>query len=453
MTDEQTNEAGIPGIQELSTRADEEIDRILNDAARDVQSLAIPELERLAAGEELRVARAAARALGLVRDVAAADALVRIRASSEDRDVRKEAGRSLHKLRSVGVQPTAKAAADEERFVALKPAKRIERALATRYDARGSRFLATAVRPPGGRLFSLAWMLDENVGIKEVNAAPMSKREFGEWVELVREHDEVLDVDTEHARFLVNEAVQTTRKAGGGLPDDYLIYRDAVRGMPEAPRRPIIYEKMSPDEIVQDADALSTSGRLLDLRECRWRLEPERMIPYHERVLAALDSVIVTSEIVREERLAKVVDEVIAAEFTPEVAEKYRRRLEETAYLLLLKGQEKQARSAFAAALALAARKAPRAIPFVVELVERSLGLVAEGTPEARELARREAERERTSLVKPVFRSRTIEGMYDELRDDYAREGLYDYDEDEEEEGEEEDRPLVIDPRDPRQMR
>lgn len=453
MTDEQTNGAGIAAIQELPTRSEEEIDRILNDAAHGMRSAAVPELERLAAGDEVRVARAAARALGLVRDVSAADALVRIQASSQDKGVRKEAGRSLHKLRSVGVQPTVRVAAGEERLVAPTPVERIERALVTRYDAWGQRFLATAVRPPGWHRFNLGWMLSESVGVKDVSATPMSKREFTGWVKFVRERDEVLDIETEHARFLINEAVEATHKAGGSLPDYYLVYQDAVTGMPEAPERPIIYEKLNPDEIAQDTKALSASGHLLDLRECRWRLTPETMTPYHERVLTAVESVIVTSEIVREERLAKVINEVIATEFTPEVAERYRRRLEETAYLLLLKGQEEQARSAFATALALAAGKSPQAIPFVVELVERSLGLVPPGTPEAQELARRKAERERASLVKPIFRSRTIEGMYDEIRDDYAREQLYDNDEDEGEDGEEEDRPQVIDPRDPRQMR
>ncbi len=475
--DTSMRESGIPAPEELEARSDEEIESILGNAARSMRAAAVPGLERLATGENPRIARAAARALSEVRDESAADALVRIQDLASSKAVRKEAGRSLHRLRSAGVHPAAGPEPAPERVPVIPvPAGRIESAFAGYYDWMGTRVLVTHVWAPArGRAF-IVWILGEDIGIDECHVFHGGKRELEELMRDAVKEMRLVEIDTEHARFLLKEAAEARREAGKEMPQGYFLYSEAVKRMPPAPTRPIIYEKMDADEIRGDASALRDSSRLLSLLfACPWGLDEEETKPYREKVLAAAKSVIYTSKTVRSERLRAIVEEAIAALFTPEVAEKYRRRLEETAYLLLLEGREKPARSALAAALAIADGKPPREIPFVEALVEGSVGVVREGTPEARRLRRLRAEIERRRMVRPLFGTATAEGIVDQaLREDEEDEGWEqgwdeDWDEDWQEEwdedwkeeeqtdtGEEEDeedRPLIIDPRDPRQLR
>ncbi len=384
----------VPGAEELSMRPDDEISTLLESAARDRGAVAVPALERLAMGSEPRVARVAARVLGLVRDPGAADALARVREDARDREVRKEAGRSLHRLRSAGVQPAARPEKRAAPPGAARLAGSIERALVTWYGHAGERVLTMLARAPAGRLLYMGWLVDEAKGIVDATVRPMSRHEFGEWEEAFRrgEHgDELVSIEPAHARFLLAEAAEVTHRAGRKLPDEYAAYRDVVEALGQPPDRPIIYERMDAAEVEKDASALAESHLLHDLRWCRWTMEPEKMKAFREKAEAVLKSVIVTSGFVRQERLDAIIDEAIAAGFTLEVARMYQRRLEETAYLLLLTGQERQARAAFAAALAIARGKPPRAIPFVVELAARSVGLFPEDSSQAREAARIDA--------------------------------------------------------------
>jgi len=477
-TEASRSEPGIPAPEELEARSDEEIDSILGNAARSMQAAAVAGLERLATGDNPRVARAAARALSEVRDESAADALVRIQDLADSKAVRKEAGRSLHRLRSAGVHPAAGPEPATKRVPVIPvPAGKVERAFAGYYDWVGTRVLATHVWAPArGRAF-IVWVLGEDFGIDDCRVFHGSKRELEEFMRDAVEEMRLVEIDTEHARFLLKEAAEARRAAAGEMPREYLLYSEAVKRMPPAPTRPIIYEKMDADEIRGDATALRDSSRLLSLLfACPWGLDDEETKPYREKAIAVAKSVIYTSKTVRNERLRAIVDEAIAALFTQEVAQKYRRRLEETAYLLLLDGREKPARSAFAAALAIADGKPLREIPFVEVLVERSIGVVREGTPEARRLRRLRAEIERHRMVRPLFGTATAEGIVDQaLREDEEDEGWEqgwdeDWDEDwqeewdedweeeeqtdtAEEEDDEEDQPLIIDPRDPRRLR
>lgn len=474
-----SGEFGIPAPEELAARSDEDMESILAKAARDMQAAAVPCLERLAAGGDHRIALAAARALGEVRDGAAAEALVRIRDVADSKGVRKEAGRSLQRLKSAGVHPAfgPGAAARHAPLVSV-PAGKVEGAFAGYYDRMGTRLLATQVWAPArGRAF-IMWILSENVGIDDCRVYQGSKRALREWTLNSMNELRLVEIDAEHARFLLKEAADARREAGKEMPQGYAVYGEAVKNMPPAPTRPIIYEKLNADEIRSDASALRDSRRLLSLQfACPWDLGEEAIKPFREKVLTAATSVIYTSSAVRSERVRGIVEEAMTAVFTPEVAERYRRRLEETAYLLLLGSRDKPARSALAAALAIADGKPLRDIPFVQALVEKSIGVARRGSREAERLRRLKAERERLRLVRPLFEPAAAEGIIDgallEGEEDGWEHGLDQEWEGDSYEGQEGDwqeegagtgqgrddrgddgRPLIIiDPRDPRQVR
>lgn len=417
-------ELAIPALNELAGYSAEEVGLILVKAARSAQAAAVPGLEQLATGDDLRLARAAVQALGEVRDESAVRVLTEIRESAQDKAVRKEAGRSLHRLRSAGVYVAEELTPVRERVPAIAaPPGRVEGAFAGYYDWTGTRLLATHVWAPGeGRAF-IAWLLKEDEGIDDCRVFRGSKRKLHEVASDLVGETKLTEIDTEHARFLMKEAGEIGRRVGREMPHGYSLYSAAVKNLPPPPARPIIYEKMDADDVRRDVAALRDSGRLLSLRSaCSWAFAEEKAKPYWARALAIADSVIYTSEAVQSERLRAVVEDAMQALFTPDVAQKYQRRLEETAYLLLLKGREKPARSAFAAAIAIADGKPPRDIPFVEALVATSIGVVLDGAPEARRLrgAQAEAERDeggRRLIVTPAFGGATTAGAAGETLD------------------------------------
>jgi hypothetical protein len=299
----------------------------------------------------------------------------------------------------------------------LARAGRIENAYVSYYDPVGIRLLIMGIRPPGRPLLRMIWAISQEKGIQDSYVTRLSKRGFEEWIDEFRlEKEGIFQIDPAHCRYVANEAYEKTSQSGTSLPDGIGIYVETVKNMPDPPERPIIYEFMEEAKAKSDPAAVLMSENLLDLVECAWRLDGERVGEYAERVVEVMSSVIVTSDIVREERLRKIVDDYIAAEFSGDMIHAYRRRLEETAYLFVLDSKMDYARSAFSVALLMNSGSNLGTIPFIRGLIERSIGIVRAGSREGKELERRMAEKERSQLVKPITQDRSREEMLREIR-------------------------------------
>jgi hypothetical protein len=402
--------------QDLSGLSNDELSEALDNVVATHGREALPDLEKLAMGSDSRVASAACYALGKAQDVSAANALLRIRESTKDKNVRKEAGHALHKLRSVGIEPEERSEPAGE-MPGLARAGRIENAYVSYYDPVGIRLLIMGIRPPGRPLLRMIWAISQEKGIQDSYVTRLSKRGFEEWIDEFRlEKEGIFQIDPAHCRYVANEAYEKTSQSGTSLPDGIGIYVETVKNMPDPPERPIIYEFMEEAKAKSDPAAVLISENLLDLVECAWRLDGERVGEYAERVVEVMSSVIVTSDIVREERLRKIVDDYIAAEFSGDMIHAYRRRLEETAYLFVLDSKMDYARSAFSVALLMNSGSNLGTIPFIRGLIERSIGIVRAGSREGKELERRMAEKERSQLVKPITQDRSREEMLREIR-------------------------------------
>ncbi len=402
--------------QDLSGLSDKELGEVLDGAIATHGFEAVPDLEKLAISSDSRVASAACCALGAIDDVSAANALLRIRESTKDKNVRKEAGHALHKLRSFGIEPEERAEPAGE-MPGLARTGKIEMAYASYYDAAGMRLLIMGIRPPGRPLFRMIWAISQEKGICDSYVTQLGKRGFEEWIDEFRmEREGIFQIDPAHCRYLANEAYEKAAQSGASLPDGIGIYLETVKNMPDPPERPIIYELMEVATAKSDSTATLMSESLLDLVECTWPLGGEKVGEYAERVVEVLSSVIVTSDIVREERLQKIVDDYIAAEFSSEIRNAYRRRLEETAYLFVLDNKMDYARSAFSVALLMKSGSDLRTIPFIRGLVGRSIGVIRADSREGKELERRMAEKERSQLVKPITQDRSRDEILREIR-------------------------------------
>jgi hypothetical protein len=402
--------------EDLSGLSDNRLGEVLDNVIATYGCEAVPDLEKLAISSDSRVATAACCALGATHDVSAANALLRIRESTKDKNVRKEAGHALHKLRSVGIEPGERSEPAGE-MPGLARTGKMENAYASYYDPLGMRLLIMGIRPPGRPLFRVIWAISQEKGIHDSYVTRLNKRGFEEWIDEFRlEKEGISQIDPAHCRYLANEAYEKTSQSGASLPDGIGIYLEAVKNMPDPPERPIIYEFLEEAREKSDSTVVLMSESLLDLVECTWRLGGEKVGEYAERVVEVLSSVIVTSDIVREERLQKIVDDYIAAEFSSEIRNAYRRRLEETAYLFVLDSKMDYARSAFSVALLMGSGGDLRTIPFIRGLVGRSIGVIRADSREGKEFERRMAEKERSQLVKPITQDRSREEMLREIR-------------------------------------
>lgn len=393
--------------QDLSGLSGKELGEVLDRAIATYGCEAVPDLEKLAISSDSHAASTACCALGTIHDVSAANALLRIRESTEDKNVRKEAGYALHKLRSVGIEPEERRETVGE-MPGLARAGKIENAYASYYDPLGIRLLIMGIRPPGRPLFRVIWAISQENGIYDSYVTRLSKRGFEEWIDEFRlEREGILQIDPAHCRYLTDEAYEKASQSGASLQDGIGIYLETVKNMPGPPERPIIYELLDEAKAKSDSTAVLTSESLLDLVECAWRIEGEKVEEYTERALEVINSIIVTSDIVREERLQKIVDDYVSAEFSGDIIHAYRRRLEETAYLFVLDSRMDYARSAFSVALLMESGGDLRSIPFIRGLVERSLGIIRADSREGKELERRMAEKERSQFVKPITQDRS----------------------------------------------
>ena len=400
----------------LSGLSDKELGEVLHNVIADYGPKAVPDLEDLASGGDYRAAKAACYALGAVHDVSAANALLRIGESAKDKRVRKEAGHALHRLRSAGIEPEERPEPTGE-MRGFAPTGKIENAYATYYDPVGMRLLIMAMRPSGRTLFRVIWAISQEKGVYDSFVSRSSKRGFEEWItEFSSERKGIFQIDPVHCRYIANEAYEKMSHAGASLPDGIGVYLETVKNMPDLPQRPIIYELLDEGEVQSDSAALLISEGLLDLGECKWRLDEEKVRDYSERLIEVMKSVIVTSDIVREERLKRIVDDFISAEFSRDLIEAYRRRLEETAYLFVLDNKMDYARSAFRVALSMKSGNNLSDIPFIRGLVRRNMGIVPADSLEAREMERRKAEEERIQLVKPISQGGSHEVFKEILR-------------------------------------
>jgi len=400
----------------LSGLSDKEIGDALDDLIASYGVEAVSDLEKLATGGDYRVAKAVCSALGAVHDVSAANALLRIRKSVKDKQVRKEAGHALHRLRSSGVEPE-ESPEPVGRMPGFVPSGKIENAYATYYDPVGVRLLIMGMRPSGRPLFRVIWAISQEKGVHDSFVARSSKRGFEEWINEFRsEERNIFRIDPVHCRYIANEAYEKTSHVGASLPDGIGVYLETVKNMPDLPEMPIIYELLDEEEVKSDSTALLVSEELLDLAECEWLLDEEKVAKYRERVLEVVKSVIVTSDIVREERLQRIVNDFISAEFSKDMIEAYRRRLEETAYLFVLDNKMDYARLAFRVALSMKFDNNPGAIPFIRGLVGRNIGIIPADSLEESEMERRKLEEERVQLVKPISQSGSQELFREMLR-------------------------------------
>jgi hypothetical protein len=320
---------------------------------------------------------AVVEALSTLATPEAATLLTQIAAQTNAKELQKAARRALYRLKTRGVDTESVRVGEPRKSVLEVPKLPIVIALASQIDFAGNRALYLARRRPFSGLVLVNLIINDQHGVLDCHALPVTKKELTRLVADIRADDRLTHVElpATYAQQLVEESYRRNLSTGTPVPQDFQGLHDLI-GMPDTPwEQGPIYHLINPEEIRGQPAWLSLSGQLLDVKEFQgWHVPPEAVQSYREEVRRSADSLIIVSPALQQERQEGVQKRALREIFDPDSCARYRSRLEEMAYLLWQTKRPDEARRALASALALQGEGVdPAAHPFLRALFTRSV--------------------------------------------------------------------------------
>jgi hypothetical protein len=334
----------------------------------------VPRLkEQLDQGHE--IALAAVYFLGKIPDAAAVDLLSEIEKATGDKELRKEARRSLFKL---GQRGLAIPRAADQRPAAAAPlfsqAPAIE-AYMSASDGGGGFLIWIAKPQPSHGLHVIQAMLHNREGLLRIGGTQMPRKELRKMARDVKaQHDAtMIAIPWEYADRLLYEGYETAKGRGQtGLQNFHQLRSLIATGRPKELRHPI-YDKLDAHEARQDAWR-EISRRLLDEPELRyWIITDDWLQGFLKQIQEAQTSRLVLNPAQKEERLAAIVRDAVKELCAGDSGKSFQRRMEDTALYFFATGRTLQARLALAVAVQVGeGDPGPLDISFLTGLVQKS---------------------------------------------------------------------------------
>jgi hypothetical protein len=317
---------------------------------------------------------------------------------SDNKFQKKQIKKSLYKLRLKGIKPKSTAAKAEPLKLEI-PAE--ISAYASHIDAQGERFLLFAREQAHIGLKVFQVFLSDEKGIFKIDTAEMRGHDFRRLLRKMEDENRIMliQIEPDYCRYLLDEAAQINKSSKNPLPENYNAFKKWLSEPKKEYASPLIYSAMPISSIGNKKELVEQSARLLQVDPFRgWSLPAGELEEPVQQFKDAVDSRILLTPIQQQERLAGIYVSVAEHYFSSQRVKQYRRHLEEMAYMLLIKGKKNEARIALATALALE-EQAPPFIPFIIELVKRSIFFRAGVAPKA-ELER--TKKEDSSIILPT---------------------------------------------------
>jgi len=283
--------------------------------------------------------------------------------------------KTLYRLRQKGVQWEHKGS--RERPVLRSPQHGAPQGYMGAMDSTGSRIIVIArPRPHGGTrvYFSIVSDLD---GIQRLEVTDLTKKDLKQFVEGSLSSDEfpVVEAPGGYCAQVLREAVALTRRLAKPLP---MGYGEAERGLRDVTWDgpiPLIYQHIPEEAFTDKPRLLKESGALHRIAPfSSWFLNPEDLRQYAEAIKEADKSHLVLTPQQKDARLNSLYRDALEGLFPEEQRLLWKKRLEETAYILWKQGQQKEASMAVSAAVDLQTPFNPiEPNPFVWNLLLKSI--------------------------------------------------------------------------------
>ena len=327
-------------------------------------------------GKDPEMDRQVAELMATIPHAETAKLLQRMFEVSKDKKVQKMIKRSLYRLRSKGI------ALDE-----IRPDKggSILRPLQTEppkgfgggFDFLGQRFLLMVIPHVGRGWTVMQGVISDTDGLIDFSGEEMTRKGFSTFFEEIQGKSPfpLVEIEPSYVGFLFDRAYRLTLERKKSLPQDYLRLKAEAERIKRNYEKPLIYSHIQADQVAGNDRILGRGGDLLKADVFYgWKIEEDQIRPYSDEVWEAEESKIVLNQTQKEARFQGIYQKALSELFTEERRLLYRRRLEETAYVLFKLGREEEAKASLAAAIDLEKPVNPiQPNPFLFQLVVKSI--------------------------------------------------------------------------------
>ena len=368
-------------------RAVEALQRLGIDADRS----SLEQLEG-ALGSDRETAIAIAERCGALPSIESASLLARIeREASQDKLLRREARRSLYRLKQKGIEPAPQTAEKAPSRPTLG-APEAEGFLSIS-DPAGDRLVWILKPRSGGGLLHLSAVVNEPAGLKEAVLAEVNRKGIrGLREELRARHGlRLVEIDWRYGDWIIAEGYERARRRGvaGESVTRYPQLRLQLFGSPARE-----FTTLLRPVTIDAAAELAGSEAILEEPELQhWILTEEAIGPYLARYREIRNSPIVLDRASQLARLEEILASALSELFAGPGAASWRRRLDEAALFFDATARSAAAEHAAGVVTEIGLRNTGRGIPFCEALARRTFGL----------FFAQEAERERDEKASSVL--------------------------------------------------
>jgi len=305
-----------------------------------------------------------------------AKVLQRMLEGFEEKKIRKIIKRSLYRLKSKGVaieeSPSDKGKPVLHPFQAESP-----KGYGSPIDSLGQRLLVLVIPHAGRGWVVLQGVVSDTKGIVDFSGQEMTRKGFRSFFQEIQEQNPfpLVEVESTYIAFLLEEAHRLSLQKGSPPSQDFLRLKNEIEPIKKEYERPLVYSHLQVEEVKGNDRMLRGSADLFksDLF-ASWGIPEEEIRPYADAVWQAEESKIVLSQTQKEARFQEIYQRALSDLFPDDKRVRYKRRLEEMAYVLLQLKREEEARMSLAAAMDLEKPLNPfQPNPFLFQLVVKSI--------------------------------------------------------------------------------
>lgn len=318
--------------------------------------------------------------------------------TTEEKGVNKAIRKTLYRLRQRGIIWEKRPY--QERSVLHPPELGEPQGYLGAMDSTGSMVVVVARPRLLGGMRVYFSIVNDLEGIDRFERNDLTKGGFKEFIDRLLSSEEfpVVEAPGGYCLHLLKEAAGRSHRLIKSLPTGF---QGAQREMQEVVWEgsvPLVYEYIEEEAVKDTARLLKESGSLHRIVPfSTWFLNPDEVRTYTEALREADESHIILTPQQKDARLSSIYMEALQELFPEEKRLLWKRRLEETAYVLWKTGQEQEARRAVSAALDLKTPFNPiEPNPFIWNLMLKSI--YAQMVPYYEE---RQKEEEKSLIVTP----------------------------------------------------
>ena len=312
--------------------------------------------------------------LGKIADAASVELLTEIEKRSVDKDLKKEIRRSLFKLGQRGLDIPREEAPKAGASVAFNRPPDIE-AYMSAVDGTGGRLVWIVKPQPNFGLQTIQAMVSDRDGLQRVGGAKIRRKELRQMAQEIKQQHGIsmIAVPWEYADQIIYEGFEKAKSQGRtGLENFHELRAMLHSGKPRPQDHPV-YKKLDA-HVVGEGAWRELSRRLLDEPELRfWILDEDFAQSFLLQLQEAQTSRLVLNPMQKEERLASIVREAVAALCIGEMGKRMQRRMEDMALYFLETGRAQLAKLALAVAIQIKeGNPGPLEVSFLTGLVQKT---------------------------------------------------------------------------------